>query len=254
MGLTDRQIRPPRSGGPQPTRAPGRPRSGGSSCRVYKTGVRSWFVFYRRKEDNRRRIFKLGEYPGVSLAQARELAEVELGKIAAGEDPQAERRSPGAGPGPRPWPSSPRLPGGVRQGPEARPRATDGPLAARHLRPPPVGRAADHEITKGTSAAPRGPGQTASSPPGGKPTKVAPRNLRAVLSKMFDWAADRASSPATRPPASSSPCRVREHQKKGGRDRVLSDEEIGVLWGELDRLEEAAVAGSIRRSRPPPSG
>jgi hypothetical protein len=63
----------------------------GLVCRVYKTGVRVWFLFYRRKEDNRRRHLKLGAYPGVSLAQARELAEIELGRIAAGEDPQAQR-------------------------------------------------------------------------------------------------------------------------------------------------------------------
>jgi hypothetical protein len=34
---------------------------------------------------------KLGAYPGLSLKQARDLAERELGRMAAGEDPQAER-------------------------------------------------------------------------------------------------------------------------------------------------------------------
>lgn len=36
------------------------------------------------------------------------------------------------------------------------------------------------------------------------------------------------------------PGAAREHQKKGGRDRVLSDEEIAVLWTEMDRLVKDA--------------
>jgi integrase len=70
---------------------------------------------------------------------------------------------------------------------------------------------------------------------------VAPRNLKAVLSKMFDWAADRGVVPGNPAAGVKLPSAVREHQKKGGRDRVLSDEEIGVVWGEFDRLEEVAV-------------
>jgi integrase len=74
----------------------------------------------------------------------------------------------------------------------------------------------------------------------GKPTKVAPRNLKALLSKLFDWAADRgilAGNPAS---GVKLPDRVREHLKRGGKDRVLSDEEIGVLWSELEELEADA--------------
>jgi hypothetical protein len=56
--------------------------------RVYKSGVRTWFVNYRRKEDHRRRWMKLGSYPGVSLQQARELAEIEIGRAAGGGDPE----------------------------------------------------------------------------------------------------------------------------------------------------------------------
>jgi hypothetical protein len=63
----------------------------GLSLRVYRSGARTWMLHYRRQEDNRRRFLKLGAYPGVSLKQARQLAEVEVGRIAAGEDPQAER-------------------------------------------------------------------------------------------------------------------------------------------------------------------
>jgi hypothetical protein len=212
--------------------------------------VRNWFVFYRRKEDNRRRHLKLGAYPGVSLAQARELAEIELGKIATGEDPQAEREA-----------------ARERSGAE-----TVAALAERYLeeyakvhkRPkgytmdrwqldtyvlPRWGERPIDEITKQDV---RGfvqdlaDGKLAAK---GKPTKVAPRNLRAVLSKMFDWAAEQGLLPGNPAAGVKLPTRVREHQKKGGRDRVLSDEEISVLWGELDRLEEVAVA----RKHPPVS-
>jgi integrase len=71
----------------------------------------------------------------------------------------------------------------------------------------------------------------------GKPTKVAPRNLKAVLSKLFDWAADRgvlAGNPAA---GVKLPAAVREHLKQGGRDRVLADEEIRTLWEGLDGVE-----------------
>ena len=57
-----------------------------------------------RHEDNRRRQLKLGDYPGVSLKQARQLAEVEVGRVAT-------RKGSGTSAGPvaprRPWPRSP---------------------------------------------------------------------------------------------------------------------------------------------------
>jgi hypothetical protein len=93
MGLTDRQIRTATVRKDLNQRDLRDDQVRELVLRAYKTGVKSWFVFYRRKEDDRRRIVKLGSYPGVSLAQARELAEIELGRIAAGEDPQAEREA-----------------------------------------------------------------------------------------------------------------------------------------------------------------
>jgi integrase len=211
----------------------------GLVLRVYKTGVRVWFVFYRRREDNRRRILKLGDYPGVSLAKARKLAEIRLGTIAAGEDPQAEREA-----------------ARERSGAE-----TVAELASRYLveyarvhkRPrgykmdrwqletyvlPRWGERAIDEITKQDV---RGlvqdlaDGKLAAN---GKPTTVAPRNLRAVLSKMFDWATEQGLLPGNPAAGVKLPARVREHHKKGGRDRVLSDEEIETLWDELYRLDD----------------
>jgi integrase len=241
MGLTDREIRSARVPAGLNQRELRDQRVQGLVCRVYKTGVRVWFLHYRRREDNRRRHLKLGAYPGLGLKQARDLAELELGKIAAGEDPQAEREI-----------------ARERSGAE-----TVEALAERYLeeyskihkRPkshaldrwqvdtyvvPQWGERPVDEITKqdvrellqeladGTLAA------------RGKPTLTAPRNLRALLSKMFDWAADQGlvtGNPAT---GVKLPIGVREHLKKGGRDRVLSDEEILTLWGALDELETTA--------------
>ena len=241
MGLTDRQIKTAtvRKGLNQRDLRDDQVR--GLVLRVYKTGVKSWFVFYRRKEDNRRRIVKLGSYPGVSLAKARDLAEVELGRIAAGEDPQAEREE-------------------IRT---QAPAETVAELAAAYLseyaavqkRPrgykmdrwqldayvlPRWGRRLVTEITKGDVRQLLEDVASGKLAARGKPTKVAPRNLKALLSKMFDWAADRGVVPGNPAAGVKLPSAVREHQKKGGRDRVLSDEEIGVLWTETDRLVKDA--------------
>ena len=53
---------------------------------------------------------------------------------------------------------------------------------------------------------------------GGEPTTVAPRNVRAVLSKMFEWATDQEILPANPAAGVKLPSQVRRHLKKGGRD------------------------------------
>jgi integrase len=244
MGLTDREIRYAKVPAGLNQRELRDQRVQGLVLRVYKTGKRVWFVFYRRKEDNRRRYLKLGAYPGISLAQARELAEVELGKIAAGEDPQADRAA-------------------AREQTEVevetvaelselyleryakafkRPRgyAMDRWQLATYVLP----QWGDRPIDGITKQDVRGlvqdlaEGRLAVK---GKPTKVAPRNLRALLSKLFDWAAEEGLLPGNPAAGVKLPMPVREHLKKGGRDRVLSDEEIGVLWKELDWLDALAA-------------
>ncbi len=222
----------------------------GLVLRVYSSGVKVWFVFYRRKEDNRRRILKLGDYPGVSLAKARKLAEIQLGTIATGEDPQAEREAA-------------RERSGAETVAELASRYL-GEYAKVHKRPkgfkmdrwqlatyvlPQWGERAIDEITKQNVrqlVQALADGKLAAN---GKPTTVAPRNLRAVLSKMFDWATEQGLLPGNPAAGVKLPARVREHHKKGGRDRVLSDEEIAVLWGELDGLD----AFSRSRGRVPVS-
>ena len=64
----------------------------GLVLRVYGSGRKTWGILYRTKS-GRRRWFKLGLYPALSLAMARERATEELGRVAGGEDPQAEREA-----------------------------------------------------------------------------------------------------------------------------------------------------------------
>jgi integrase len=61
----------------------------GFGLRVFATGKRSWLVQYRR--DNKTRRFAIGPYPALTAAQARDRAQVLLGRIADGADPTMER-------------------------------------------------------------------------------------------------------------------------------------------------------------------
>ena len=209
----------------------------GLVVRVYTSGVKTWGVFYRRKEDNKRRWLKLGLYPGLSLKAARKLAEIELGRIAAGEDPQAEREET-------------RARGGVETVADLSREYLD--LYAKYKRPasytmdrwqldtyvlPRWGKRPVGEVTKRDVVALLEDVASGKLAPRGRPTKVAPRSLRALLSKLFNWSVDQgllAGNPAS---GVKLPASVREHLKKGGRDRVLSETEIRALWEDLDRME-----------------
>jgi integrase len=222
----------------------------GLSLRVYRSGARTWMLHYRRQEDNRRRFLTLGPYPGVSLRQARQLAEVALGRIAAGEDPQAERVE-------------------RRETSTAETVAQIAELyldvyAKEHKRPKSYSmdrwqletyvlpRWGDRPVDQVTKRDVRelledlAEGKIAAR---GKPTKVAPRNLKALLSKLFDWAADRGMVAGNPAAGVKLPDRVREHLKRGGKDRVLADEEIEVLWEALDEL----AADATRKKHAPVS-
>ena len=222
----------------------------GLVLRVYKRGARTWMLHYRRQEDNRRRFLKLGVYPGVSLKQARQLAEVEVGRITAGDDPQGQRDE-------RRVASTAEtvaelaelyLESYAKEHKRPKSYAMDRWQLEAYVLPRwgdrPVDQVTKHDVRELLEDL--ADGKLAAR---GKPTKVAPRNLKALLSKLFDWAADRgilAGNPAA---GVKLPDRVREHLKRGGKDRVLSDEEIAVLWKELDEL----AADAHRKKQTPVS-
>src|SRR5690625_4589316 len=62
----------------------------GLALRVGRTGSKTWMVRYRA--NGRHRRMKLGTYPHLSLADARERARRALADAQAGEDPAADRQ------------------------------------------------------------------------------------------------------------------------------------------------------------------
>ena len=241
MTLTDRQIRTAQvpAGLNQVELRDDQVR--GLLLRVYRSGARTWMLHYRRQEDDRRRFLKLGAYPGVGLKQARQLAEVEVGRIAAGDDPQGQRdeRRVASTAETVAQLAEQYLASYAKTHKRPRSYAMDRWQLDAYVLP----RWGDRPVDQVTKQDVRelledlAEGKLAAR---GKPTKVAPRNLKALLSKLFDWAADRgilAGNPAA---GVKLPDRVREHLKRGGKDRVLADEEIGVLWTELEELEADA--------------
>ena len=56
-----------------------------------RRGQMVWFVRYLFEGEARR--YRIGEHPEIGLSGARKLASVVRGRAAAGEDPQAERRT-----------------------------------------------------------------------------------------------------------------------------------------------------------------
>lgn len=63
----------------------------GLVLRVAPSGRKSWSVSYRNRQGRQQR-YTLGVWDAVKLARARELAKVELGKVAGGQDIQAAKK------------------------------------------------------------------------------------------------------------------------------------------------------------------
>jgi integrase len=213
----------------------------GLVLRVYRTGVKTWFLSYHRRQDNHRRWLKLGVYPGLSLKRARELAEIELGRIAGGEDPQAEREEVRARPG------AETVAEVSAEYLERYAKVNKRPAGYRMDRwqldtyvLPRWGKRPVTEVTRRDVQDLLDDVASGKLAPRGRPTKVAPRNLKALLSKLFDWAADRGALAGNPAAGVKLPDSVREHLKQGGRDRVLTNEEIRTLWEDLDRLQADA--------------
>jgi len=65
------------------------PNTKGLMLRVTPHGAKTWAMLYNRKGDGKKRRFTLGQFPALSLAAARELAEAKKVQIRAGADPAA---------------------------------------------------------------------------------------------------------------------------------------------------------------------
>lgn len=64
----------------------------GLRLRVWPTGVKSWSLIYRDSTGKQTRL-NLGNFPGLTLAEARTLAQKKRAAITDGKDPQGEKRA-----------------------------------------------------------------------------------------------------------------------------------------------------------------
>jgi integrase len=205
----------------------------GLTLRVYPSGRKVWGIVWWNPDTQRRRWFKLGVYPGVALAQARNMAKAKLGAVADGADPQAERVEARQGGHTVADLAGEYLERYAARQKRAKSYKLDEQQLERYVLPAWGDRSAAEisrrdvkrlleDLANGTIAK------------RGEPTTTAPRSLRALLSKMFGWGVDEEILPAN--PAAG----VKLPVKPKSRNRVLSEDEIRTLWTELERLEENA--------------
>jgi integrase len=190
----------------------------GLSLRVTANNVRTWTVFYRDKNARQKRL-ALGRYPAVKLVDARELARDAQRSVAHGGDPAVEKRA-------------------------AREVLTFGALATKYiddyaklkkksweederqldadLRPKWKNRPAV-DISAGDLL-----GVLNAKVKNGSP--VAANRLRALVSRIFTFAAEQRLVPPTANPVIG----VKKPTKETSRDRVLTPKEIRRIWDACD--------------------
>ncbi len=203
----------------------------GLMLRVFASGTKSWFINYRAGTGKKRRL-KLGRYPDLSLKGARSAALSALGRVARGEDPQGERKADRRRPAPETVASlaAEYLERYAR--PNKRPKSVrddEGQLERYVL--PAWGSRPAAEITRRDVKALLTDLASGKAAARGRPTTTAPLALRALLSKLFAWAVEEEILSVN--PAAGVPLPV---PNPPSRDRVLSEDEIRVLWRELDRV------------------
>jgi integrase len=92
-GGTDKRAIPVSEYEPTKTRpSPGR-NIPGLVLRVSQTGHKSWSIQFRRQSDGKLRRLTLGEYPDVSLADARQRARDARGEVSTGADPAKAKQT-----------------------------------------------------------------------------------------------------------------------------------------------------------------
>jgi integrase len=190
----------------------------GLSLRITANDVRTWTVFYRDKNARQKRL-TLGRYPAVKLVDARELARDAQRSVAHGGDPVTEKRTARealtfgklaekyieeyAKPNKKSW--------------EEDNRQLESDLLPKWKSRPAIEIAAEDLLAilngKIRDGAP-----------------VAANRLRALVSRIFTFAADQRLVPAAVNPVIG----VKKPTKETSRDRVLTHEEIRRIWDACD--------------------
>lgn len=183
---------------------------------IQPSGAKSWAVRYRHGD--RTRKLTLGAYPGLDLAQARANGRAALHAVSLGQDPIAERKVVA------PPPTHDLIETVIESfidrhvTPRNRPRTAEETIRILRTKVLPrwegrkiqeIGRRDVIELLDGIVDA---------------GTPVAANRTLAALSKLFNWAADRGVIDA-------NPCvRIKAPAAETSRDRVLSDDELRLLW------------------------
>lgn len=183
---------------------------------IQPSGAKSWAIRYRH--DGRTRKLTLGSYPALDLAKARTEGRAALQSVSLGQDPVAERKVVS------PLPVRDLI-GSVIDSfierhvmPRNRPRTAEETIRILRTKVLPawngrkiqdIGRRDVIELLDGIVDA---------------GTPIAANRTLAALSKLFNWAADRGVIDA-------NPCvRVKAPAAETSRDRVLSDDELRLLY------------------------
>jgi integrase len=205
----------------------------GLCLRVLPSGVRTWTLRYRPKDSTALKRLGLGRYPEVGLALARERAEKRRVEVAGGADPQGERKAS------REAEASALTFDALADAYVERyakmHKASwrhDELFLRAHVRPAWGSRRAD-KISRADAAAllddiaARAPSSA--------------NRTQSILSKLFNWAIESGHVEA------SPVARMKKRAKETAKERVLSPDEIRVLWQAIaDGRVYESVAAALR--------
>ncbi len=205
----------------------------GLCLRVLPSGIRTWTFRYRPKDSPSLKRLGLGRYPEVGLAMARERAEKKRVEVAGGADPQGERRAKREAE--RDALTFDRLADDYIERYAKRHKASwqnDRLMLAVHVRPAWGGR--NVEKITGADAAALLDGIAKRAP-------TSANRTQSILSRLFNWAIESGHV------AASPVARMKKRAKETAKDRILSPDEIRVLWWEIGngRVYES-VAAALR--------
>ncbi len=204
----------------------------GLLLRVTPSGKKSWAVLYRRKSDGRKRRYTIGAYPEFKLSDARAHAEDVVARVSRGEDPAAQVQAHNAaltfGQLAETWV--------LRHGrPNKGPRSLydDQLMLTREIYPA-IGRMKADEVVKRDVIG-------ILELVAGRGARYRSNRIFALLRSIYRWGL--AEDLIQRDPTQG----IRPRTIERPRERVLSDEEVRILWRALDNAPMSKAVATILR-------
>jgi integrase len=209
----------------------------GFGLRVSYGGRKTWFVMYRREGDGKNRRKKIGPYPDVPLADAREKGAEALKAAAKGGDPAKDRKSR-------------RLAETVKDLCDryieeyAKPRKRSWKKDKARLDNyviPEIGAFKAAEVTRSQIRALLK--SIKNKGVKGKPAPVASNRTLEVLRKMFNWAIEDEIVPGLE---NNPAAGIKKMGEEGKRTRDLTPDELAAFWKSLAEDESQDAADVLR--------